>query len=123
MWYIGATCANLVGYLLYDIEDGWRWMLGSAFIPCVIILIGRFDLPESPLWLIRKGRIQECNEMMIKLFGEPVVFEAENAKTTRFIELFNKRHFSLFCLLPSFGLAKLSPCLPFILSGHRLSGY
>ncbi|MGM7489415.1 MFS transporter, partial [Proteus mirabilis] len=92
MWYIGATCANLVGYLLYDIQDGWRWMLGSAFIPCVIILIGRFDLPESPLWLIRQGRIKECNEMMIKLFGEPVVFEAEDAKTTRFIELFNKRH-------------------------------
>ncbi len=61
---------------------------------CVIILIGRFDLPESPLWLIRQGRIKECNEMMIKLFGEPVVFEAEDAKTTRFIELFNKRHFS-----------------------------
>lgn len=24
MWYIGATCANLVGYLLYDVQDGWR---------------------------------------------------------------------------------------------------
>ncbi|TBL57113.1 MFS transporter, partial [Klebsiella oxytoca] len=69
MWYIGATCANLVGYLLYDVQDGWRWMLGSAFIPCVIILIGRFDLPESPLWLIRQGRIKGGNKMMIKLFG------------------------------------------------------
>lgn len=27
-------------------------------------LIGRFDLLESPLWLIRKGRIQECEKMM-----------------------------------------------------------
>lgn len=54
MWYVGATCANLVGYWLYDMEGGWRWMLGSAFIPCLIILIGRFDLPESPRWLLRK---------------------------------------------------------------------
>ena len=22
---------NLVGYLLYDVQDGWRWMLGGAF--------------------------------------------------------------------------------------------
>jgi len=33
MWYVGATCADLVGYWLYDVEGGWRWMLGSAAIP------------------------------------------------------------------------------------------
>lgn len=37
MWYIGATAADVVGYLLYDVENGWRWMLGSAVIPCIII--------------------------------------------------------------------------------------
>lgn len=68
-------------------------MLGVLLFLALLFLIGRFDLPESPLWLIRQGRIKECNKM-IKLFGEPVVFEAEDAKTTRFIELFNKRHFS-----------------------------
>ena len=55
MWYVGATCADLVGYWLYDVEGGWRWMLGSAAIPCLLILIGRFELPESPRWL-RKVR-------------------------------------------------------------------
>ena len=25
MWYVGATCADLVGYWLYDVEGGWRW--------------------------------------------------------------------------------------------------
>lgn len=33
-------------------------MLGSAVIPCILILIGRFDLPESPRWLLRKGRVK-----------------------------------------------------------------
>ena len=33
MWYVEATCADLVGYWLYDVEGGWRWMLGSAAIP------------------------------------------------------------------------------------------
>ena len=85
MWYVGATCANLVGYLLYNVDGGWRWMLGSAFIPCVLILIGRFDLPESPRWLLRKGRVAECEQMMLKLVGEPVVFDEEPQQQTRFM--------------------------------------
>lgn len=122
MWYIGATCANLVGYLLYDVQDGWRWMLGSAFIPCVIILIGRFDLPESPLWLIRQGRIKECHEMMIKLFGEPVVFEAEDAKTTRFIELFNKRHFSFVLFVAVIWICQVIPMFAIYTFGPQIVG-
>ncbi|MFH4947344.1 MFS transporter, partial [Enterobacter hormaechei] len=82
MWYVGATCADLVGYWLYDVEGGWRWMLGSAAIPCLLILIGRFELPESPRWLLRKGRVKECEEMMIKLFGEPVAFDEEQPQQT-----------------------------------------
>jgi putative MFS transporter len=27
--------------------------------------------------LLRKGRVKECEAMMIKLFGEPVVFDEE----------------------------------------------
>ncbi|MCL1848008.1 MAG: MFS transporter, partial [Coriobacteriia bacterium] len=41
MWYVGASAAGLVGYFCVGLEDGWRWMLGSAIVPCIIILIGR----------------------------------------------------------------------------------
>ena len=51
-WYLGATAAAFVGYALYAYDDGWRWMLGSAVIPCVILLVGRHNIPESPMWLI-----------------------------------------------------------------------
>lgn len=118
MWYVGATCANLVGYFFYDWADGWRWMLGSAAIPCLVILIGRFDLPESPRWLLRKGRIKEFEQMMLKLFGEPVVFEDEPQTQTRFLQLFNRRHlpFVLFVaviwtcqVIPMFALYTFGP--------------
>ncbi|AFJ48370.1 MFS transporter [Shimwellia blattae] len=92
MWYVGATCANLVGFALYDVPGGWRWMLGSAVIPCLVILVGRFDLPESPRWLIRQGRREECDQMMIRLFGEKVHFEEEPPQDTHFSALFNRRH-------------------------------
>lgn len=122
MWYVGATCANLVGYALYDVQDGWRWMLGSAVIPCVVILIGRFDLPESPLWLIRKGRIKECNQMMTKLFGQPVIFEAEAPQKTRFIQLFNKRHFSFVLFTAIIWTCQVIPMFAIYTFGPQIVG-
>lgn len=40
MWYVGVICVDLVGYWFYDVEGGWCWMLGSAVIFCLLILIG-----------------------------------------------------------------------------------
>lgn len=122
MWYVGATCANLVGYALYDVEGGWRWMLGSAVIPCIVILIGRFDLPESPLWLIRKGRHQECQKMMTKLFGQPVVFEAEEQKKTHFIDIFTKRHFSFVLFTATIWTCQVIPMFAIYTFGPQIVG-
>ena len=40
-WYLGATVAAFVGYFLYSVPNGWQWMLGSAVLPCIILLVGR----------------------------------------------------------------------------------
>ncbi|MBP6123019.1 MULTISPECIES: MFS transporter [Providencia] len=122
MWYVGATCANLVGYALYDVEDGWRWMLGSAVIPCIVILIGRFDLPESPLWLMRKGRVKECQAMMTKLFGQPVIFEAEAQQKTYFRQLFNKRHFSFVLFTATIWTCQVIPMFAIYTFGPQIVG-
>jgi len=122
MWYVGATCANLVGFWLYDMVDGWRWMLGSAFIPCVIILIGRFDLPESPRWLLRKGRVKECEQMMLKLFGEPLVFEEEPQQETRFLQLFNKRHFPFVLFVAVIWTCQVVPMFAIYTFGPQIVG-
>lgn len=122
MWYVGATCANLVGYWLYAFEDGWRWMLGSAFIPCVLILIGRFDLPESPRWLLRKGRVKECEQMMQRLFGEPVVFDEEPPQETRFMQLFNKRHFPFVLFVAAIWTCQVIPMFAIYTFGPQIVG-
>lgn len=122
MWYVGATCANLVGFLLYDMADGWRWMLGSAFIPCLAILIGRFDLPESPRWLLRKGRVKECDEMMRKLFGEPVVFDEEPPQETRFLQLFNRRHFPFVLFVAAIWTCQVIPMFALYTFGPQIVG-
>lgn len=122
MWYVGATCANLVGFWLYDMVDGWRWMLGSAFIPCLIILIGRFDLPESPRWLLRKGRVKECEQMMLKLFGEPLVFDDEPQQETRFLQLFNRRHFPFVLFVAVIWTCQVIPMFAIYTFGPQIVG-
>lgn len=79
-WYLGATVAAFVGYFLYTVPDGWKWMLGSAVIPCIILLVGRHDIPESPMWLAKKGRKEEADEIVHRVFGEDVELEDEEAQ-------------------------------------------
>ncbi|KAF9451300.1 hypothetical protein P691DRAFT_699702 [Macrolepiota fuliginosa MF-IS2] len=51
-------CANLALYQVGDIA--WRLQLGSAFLPAVPLVIGIYFCPESPRWLMKKGRYHEA---------------------------------------------------------------
>jgi putative MFS transporter len=70
MWFVGAAAAYIVGDLLLHFHDGWRWMLASAALPAVIIVLLRLGTPESPRWLLKRGRVGEANAVLRKVFGE-----------------------------------------------------
>lgn len=69
MWFVGAAVAYIVGELLLALDDGWRWMLASAALPAVIIVLLRLGTPESPRWLLKVGRTDEANAVLRKVFG------------------------------------------------------
>jgi len=69
MWFVGAAVAYIVGELLMSTPEGWRWMLASAAVPGVVIVLCRIGTPESPRWLLNKGREEEANAVMVKVFG------------------------------------------------------
>jgi MFS transporter, putative metabolite transport protein len=70
MWFVGAAAAYIVGELLLSIDgDGWRWMLASATLPATIIVLLRLGTPESPRWLANKGRVEEAEAVLQKVFG------------------------------------------------------
>lgn len=109
-WYLGATVAAFVGYFLYAVPDGWKWMLGSAVIPCVILLIGRHDIPESPLWLAQKGRTEEAEEVVHRVFGDDVELEpADTESKTSFKTLFKSGYFKRMIFLGMFILCQVVP--------------
>ncbi|MEF9925583.1 MAG: MFS transporter [Eggerthellaceae bacterium] len=109
-WYLGATVAAGVGYALYGLENGWQWMLGSAVIPCIFLLIGRHDIPESPMWLAQKGRVAEAEEITHRVFGNDVeiVLEAPGEKT-KFRKIFQKGYLKRIIFLGVFILCQVVP--------------
>src|SRR5262245_61139302 len=74
MWFVGAAAAYLVGEILHHVDpvNGWRWMLASAAVPAILIVLARLGTPESPRWLLKKGRVDEANEVLRKVFGTGV---------------------------------------------------
>ena len=56
VWTIGYVVANVLGMQYADASpDAWRWLLASAGIPALIVLILRIGTPESPRWLLWQG--------------------------------------------------------------------
>ncbi|UQN28537.1 sugar porter family MFS transporter [Brachybacterium kimchii] len=58
---------NAFGILLSYIANfalsasgAWRIMLALAVIPAVLLFVGVFLLPESPRWLVARGRLEEA---------------------------------------------------------------
>ncbi len=48
-------------------ESGWRWMYGVGALLAVIAIVLRFELPESPRWLIGQGRSKEADDVVLAM--------------------------------------------------------
>jgi len=53
-----------VNYALRDARDNWRWMVGAPVLPASAMLLGIFVLPESPRWLVIRGRLADALEVI-----------------------------------------------------------
>jgi SP family myo-inositol transporter-like MFS transporter 13 len=65
------TFGQFISYLTNSafsyLPQGWRWMLGIAAVPGAVQLIGLLCVvPESPRWLISKGRDECARNILIK---------------------------------------------------------
>ncbi|WP_035350459.1 MFS transporter [Fictibacillus gelatini] len=70
VWTVGYVASTLVGYYLEKTgPESWRWMLVSSAIPAFIVLLLRIGTPESPGWLISKGRLEEARQIVKKYIG------------------------------------------------------
>ncbi len=65
--YAGGSTAHFwLGYA------AWRWMFWLQAIPAAIYFIGLLFIPESPRYLVVKGRDDRAREVCARLFGAEV---------------------------------------------------
>lgn len=71
LWFTGAAAAYIVGELVLRLggEDAWRWVLASSAIIGMALFIVRIGTPESPRWLLSKGRQNEALNVIRRVYG------------------------------------------------------
>lgn len=76
----GLTLAFLVNYALAAAAGdstgafwggiaAWRWMYLMQAVPAAIFLVALFFIPESPRYLVARGRHDEASKVLTDLFG------------------------------------------------------
>ena len=53
----------------WNIEKGWRYMLGSETIPALLFFVMLLLVPESPRWLAAKGKERKAAEILERVNG------------------------------------------------------
>lgn len=82
----GILVAYLSNYLLKDVGDNaWRWMLGVAAFPSLVYMIMCFGIPESPRWLIGRGKNLKKGMEVLRMIS-PSATDAEISAAAREIE-------------------------------------
>lgn len=71
LWSAGAALAYIAGNLILGSfgPDAWRWVLASPAVIGIALFLVRLGTPESPRWLIGKGRYQEADAVIKQVYG------------------------------------------------------
>lgn len=93
---LGLLAGAVLGIIIlkvYPEVNAWRYILGFAVIPAVIILLFRLTLPESPRWLINQGKHEEAAEVASRMTGKKINIDAIKVSSkSSFRDLFSRRY-------------------------------
>jgi MFS transporter, SP family, xylose:H+ symportor len=68
------------------ISEGWRWMFFSGVIPSIIFLILLFFIPETPRYLMMKGKDDQAFSIIAKISGKKNAIKIQNEIRETLIE-------------------------------------
>jgi sugar porter (SP) family MFS transporter len=86
----GILVAYFSNYLIGTLSLGdfeWRWKLGVSALPAALFFVLLFQIPRSPRWLVKKGRIDEALSVL-QLTGE----QRANEELNEIVESIDAEH-------------------------------
>jgi putative MFS transporter len=79
-WAVGWILAALIGFFVVPAsEAGWRWAFALGILPALYAVVVRWGMPESPLFLERRGRVEEA-EAVVRRFEDSAGVEPEPSR-------------------------------------------
>lgn len=121
---VGFVASYGVGFILQAAlgADSWRWMLAASAVPAFVTLLLRLGTPESPRWLVSKGRTDEARAVVTEYFGAHYELDEEpdRDRQAKYRELFSRKYLGRtafagmfwFCqVFPYFGIGVFLPRL------------
>src|SRR5262249_18699759 len=70
LFQLAVTIGILLAYIAAAIlapAAAWRWMLGLAAIPGLVLAVGMLFMPESPRWLVRRGHRADARAVLVQI--------------------------------------------------------
>jgi MFS transporter, putative metabolite transport protein len=71
LWFAGAALAYIAGniILVHGGAESWRVVLASSAAIGAVLFVLRLGAPESPRWLVSKGRKREAEQIIKRVYG------------------------------------------------------
>ena len=77
-----APAFGLAVFAMFPGPDNWRWLFACLVVPAFFVVFYRRFIPETPRFLLSKGRVDEANRVLSilasgrlgKLAGEPTPY-------------------------------------------------
>lgn len=63
-------------------HDSWRWMLGVESVPAIAFFFLAVFIPDSPRWLVIKGKIEEAKAILLKIGSCNPLQEVQEIETS-----------------------------------------
>ncbi|MGN6368595.1 MAG: sugar porter family MFS transporter [Phycisphaerae bacterium] len=57
-------------------QFGWRWMFTAVAVPSLVFFFASLGVPESPRWLLGKGKGERAKKVLARIGGEAYAEEA-----------------------------------------------
>lgn len=95
-WATGYSFSYVAGFFLRDFgPDAWRYMLLLSAGPAICIFLFRLGIPESPLWLMKRGRTEEAKRIVSEKLGQGIALPEPLTQVRKsdgeWAELFSKK--------------------------------